>query len=422
MSVFVVGINHKTAPLSLREQIYFPLEKLSFYLQDVLSQGLVKEAVLMSTCNRSELYCSTEHINGAKDWFSAQAGLSQEKLSPLIYVYENQAAIAHMMQVACGLDSLVLGEPQILGQMKTAFSESCAANGVGALFHRLFQAIFAAAKEVRTTTSIGACPVSVASAAVNFTRQQRPDYAAAQVALLGAGDMIELVLRYLQAQAFCPAVFISRRKEKAELWAQSAGGKIYGLEELSTALTETDILFSATGSAVPLITQAMLAPIMAKRSQRPLTIIDIAVPRDVEPDAGQVEGVSLYCIDDLKLLIEKNRQGREHAAEKAREMIEQKSLACIAQLQTLDQIADAISAYRSQIETLCRIELEKAKQQLIQGKDPEAVLEAFAAAFTNKLLHGPSVRLRQAGAEGRMELLDLAKQLFATSELESQLS
>ena len=198
MTIFVVGINHKTAPIHLREQIYFPLEKIALYLQDLLNQGYAREAILLSTCNRSELYCEADDADLLLDWFCAQTSVPRDELISVTYVYQEEAAIAHLMQVACGLDSMVLGESQILGQMKNAFSESCAAQAVNVLFHRLFQHVFKLAKEIRTATAIGACPVSVASAAVHFAKQQIPQFAQANVVLIGAGDMAELLARYLK--------------------------------------------------------------------------------------------------------------------------------------------------------------------------------------------------------------------------------
>ena len=186
MSIFVVGINHKTAPVTLREKVYFAFDKLSLYLQDLLSRGITQEAVLLSTCNRSELYCDSHDIGALRDWFCDQTAIPRKELESAIYVYRNEEAVAHIMHVACGLDSMILGEPEILGQMKEAFSESCSANAVGASFHQLFQQVFSIAKEIRTTTAIGACPVSVASAAVHFAKQQVSSFANANVVVIGA--------------------------------------------------------------------------------------------------------------------------------------------------------------------------------------------------------------------------------------------
>lgn len=421
MSIFVVGINHKTAPIAIREKIYFPTDKLALYLQDMMGRFPIQESVLLSTCNRSELYCKTEEVSAAIEWFCAQALLPIDQVMPYIYYYQDQAAVGHMMQVACGLDSMVLGEPQILGQMKSAFSESCAAGTVGTAFHRLFQHIFLMAKEIRTSTAIGACPVSMASAAVRFAKQQVKDFSQAQIALIGAGDTTALLMRYLRSENDRPFIWANRDKEKAKQLSNSLGDIFFSLNELKQALTSADIVFSATGSATPILNESLLSEIMQVRQNKPMTLIDIAVPRDIDPAVTNVKYVSLYCIDDLKEIIEKNRQGREHAAEKAHNMILRKSKAFTEELASLEKVSHTIRAYRSQVEEICRIELIKAKQQLHQGMNPDQVLDVFANAFTKKLLHAPSVQLRQAGAEGRYEILNFAKQLFSLSDPDIEL-
>lgn len=415
MSIFVIGINHKTATVTQREQFYFAFDKLSLYLRDLLDRGLATEAVLLSTCNRSELYCEAETLVGIREWFCAQA--LDQSAHELLYVYQNQAAIAHIMQVACGLDSMVLGEPQILGQMKDAFAESCTVGAVSTSFHRLFQQIFNFAKDIRTSTAIGACPVSVASAAVHFAKAQVSDFTNANIVLIGAGDTNELIMRYLKDNTK-PLTIVNRTMEKAKTLASATGGTVYGLDRVGCALSNADIVFSATGSAVPVIHQSMVNEVMTLRPNRRMVMIDIAVPRDIDPLVKDVEEVDLYCIDDLKAIIEQNRKGREHAAEKAREMVQVKSKEYLRELQSYDRVSHTIRAYRSQIEDICRNELIKAKQQLYVGVDPALVLDTFAAAFVKKLLHTPSVQLRQAGAEGKFELLQLAKQLFAIPDPE----
>lgn len=420
MSIFVVGINHKTASVTLREKAYFALDKLSLYVQDVLHRGHAREAVLLSTCNRSELYAEGDDLNRLREWFAAQTTLTPTELEASLYMYSDAEALEHIMQVASGLDSMVLGESQILGQMKEAFSESCAAGAIAALFHRLFQQVFAVAKEIRTTTAIGACPVSVASAAFHFTKERQVDFREAKVVLIGAGDTSELLLRYLSAHLKNPITLVNRSMEKAQALAHAFDARFMQWDELKTALTQADIVFSATGSALPIVTKAMMKDIMQARAQKPILLMDIAVPRDIEETVAELDKVALYCIDDLKAIIEKNRQGREHAAEKAREMISQKSRELMAECLSMDKVAHTIKAYRSQVEEICHAELRKAKEQLRQGANPAQVLEAFASAFTKKLLHTPSVQLRQAGVEGRHEFLHFAKQLFAIPDAEKE--
>jgi glutamyl-tRNA reductase len=420
MSICVIGFNHKTASVNVRERVYFALDKLSLYLQDLLGHHIAHEAVLLSTCNRSELYCDTNDVFALRDWFCAQGQVPRAELESSLYIYQNAEAVAHIMQVACGLDSMIIGEPQILGQMKEAFSESCTAGAIDTLFHRLFQMIFSMAKEIRTTTAIGACPVSVASASVNFARQHLPDFEKAQVVLIGAGDTSALLLRYLKDQLKRPVILINRSFEKAVSMVEPFGGIAADFTQLPKMLAQADLLFSATGSATPILTPALVQTAMQARLGKPQMLIDVAVPRDIDADVATLAGVTLYCIDDLKVIIEKNRQGREHAADKIREMIREKSDEFIAELASFDKVAHTIRVYRGQIEALCHAELLKARQQLHQGRDSHQVLEQFANAFINKLLHQPSIQLRQAGAEGRFDLLQLAKQLFAISDHETE--
>lgn len=412
MSIFIIGINHKTAPVSIREKVYFAFDKLALYLQDLINRDLAKEAVLLSTCNRSELYCDGQDVNAITNWFCKQTTLPREVIEPSLYTYQEEEALTHMMEVACGIDSMVLGETQILGQMKEAFSESCTAGAVSATFHRLFQQIFAVAKEIRTSTAIGACPVSVASAAVHFAKQEFLNFTHAKVVLIGVGEASLLIMQYLKTHCISPTALVNRSKERA------FAGKVYGFDKIHEALIQADIVFSATSSPLPIINKEIMMDVMNCRPEKPIILMDVAVPRDVDPAVLELPNVKLFCIDDLKMIIEKNRQGREHAAIKAQEMIYKKSAELMIQLKCIDNVTYTIRAYRGQIEEICHTELIKAKQQLHQGVIPTQVLDDFAKTFTKKLLHGPSVYLRQAGAEGRSELLSFAKQLFAIPDSE----
>lgn len=415
MSIYVLGINHKTASVTIREKAFFALDKLALYLQDLQSRQIAQEAVLLSTCNRSELYCVAYDVDALRAWFCEQTSLSRQELDASLYIYQEQAAISHIMQVASGLDSMILGEPQILGQMKTAFSESCSAGTVDSVFHRLFQQIFTVAKEIRTSTAIGACPVSMASTAAYFAKQQHVNFSDANIAIIGAGETALLLMRYLRGQLKNPITIINRSKEKATALLNEFGGCFREFNEIPNVLNTADIIFSATGSAHPIIQPAMFNTIARKKL---LTLIDIAVPRDIAPEVQQVPQVNLYSIDDLKDIITHHRQGREHAATKALEMIASRSKACLSEIYSFDKVAHTIRAYRGQIEEICQAELMKAKQQLLQGEDPTQVLDTFSHAFMNKLMHAPSVQLRQAGAQGRYDLLRLAKQLFAIPDPE----
>lgn len=418
--IIVCGINHKTAPLSLRERTVFSLEKLPLYLADFLAHENSREVVIVSTCNRSEIYCEADDVAPVVEWFCKQHQLTQEDLATAIYTHIDTQAIKHIMQVACGLDSMILGESQILGQIKTAYSESCAVGAVGSIFNRLFQQVFSVAKEVRTNTLVGACPVSVASATVGLAKQVYPQLSQASVVVIGAGATIDLLLRHLKSYSIQVLKVANRNIQNAELLTTCHGGEAIALADLPNALIHADIVISATGSPLPLITKQMMQDALPQRNKS-LNIIDIAVPRDVEESVADLENVQVYCIDDLKLIIQHNVRGREHAAEKAREVIQKKSQEVFSSIKSLEVVGTTITAYRRQIENIGQLELAKAARQLRRGDDPLAVLESFAYAFTNKLLHTPSVQLRQAGFEGRFDILQLAQELFAIPQPQSEL-
>lgn len=419
-SILVVGFNYKTADLAIREQAYFPTDKVAFYLQDLLQRGIAEEAVLLSTCNRTELICYAKDSRALFDWFSEVTQLKNDILQSVLYIHKDKDAVMHIMKVASGLDSMILGEPQILGQMKAAFLESCAAQAIGSLFHRMFQHLFSFVKEIRTTTAVGACPVSVASTAVRFAKEKYADFEKAKIAIIGAGETAQLLLRYLADSTSLPLLGISRNRDKV-LEMGILPSHAYSFEEFPTVLTEADIIFSATGSAVPILSLAFVEKVMVSR-KRKLLLIDIAVPRDVDPAIKTLPYIELYCIDDLKTIILQHQKSREHAAEKALEMINKKSEDFITEIKSWHHVAHTIKAYREQIEELCSGELMKAKEQLSLGKNPANVLDTFAHAFTQKLLHGPSLQLRQAGAEGKFELVQLAKLLFTLPDHELEVS
>jgi len=421
MAIIACGINHKTAPIALREKVVFSPEKIALYLQDLMQSESVSEAVLLSTCNRSELYCETNHPERLLAWFCRQQNLKLAELAPVFYLHQESDAIRHIIEVACGLDSMVLGESQILGQMKTAFSESCAAGMVGPLFNRLFQQVFAVAKEIRTNTSIGACPVSVSSAAVRFVQQKNTlPFKQANVVLLGAGLTIELVLRHLIPLAPKNITIINRSEASAlALREKNSAKKIATLtfEHLPRVLTDADIVISATGSAQPVVTKDMLAA-RAKN----ILLVDIAVPRDIDPLVAEFPQVALFSIDDLRDIIQQNLKNREHAADKAREVVLQRCEDFIDWQNSIDLVSSTIRAWRGQMENLCQTELTKALNQLQRGEDPSVVMQMFSRTLMQKILHTPSVQLREAGVAGRTDLLQLARELFAIPERQIKFS
>ncbi|MDX1901959.1 MAG: glutamyl-tRNA reductase [Gammaproteobacteria bacterium] len=412
MPIIACGINHKSAPVALREKVVFPAEKLPLYLQDLAASQNIHEAVLLSTCNRSELYCNTDHPEQLFNWFCEQHAVDTALLKPVFYLHEGADAVQHIIEVACGLDSMVLGESQILGQLKTAFSESCATGMVGPLFNRLFQQVFSVAKEIRTNTAIGACPVSVSSAAVRFVREKYgQDIHKANVVLIGAGLTIDLVLRHLMPLAPKQVIVASRSDTSASLLAEKYQTHAIKLNQLKNVLPDVDIIISATGSTHPIVTADMV-----HHRNKSLFIVDIAVPRDVEPAVAELNDIAVYSIDDLYDIMQQNLTHREHAAEKAREVIVARTQDFIEWQQSIDLVTHTIRAWRAKMEMLCQTELSKSSQKLQRGDDPEVVMQAFARALMQKILHTPSVQLREAGFSGRTDLLQLAHELFALPE------
>ncbi len=411
MPIIACGINHRTAPVALREQVVFAPEKLALYLQDLAGGENVHEAVLLSTCNRSELYCVTDHPDHAArltDWFCRQSHATHVDLRAAFYCYTDLAAVQHIMQVACGIDSQILGESQILGQLKTAFSESCAAGTVGSQFNRLFQEVFAVAKEVRTNTAIGVCPVSVSAAAVRFAQQQLTGITTADVLLVGAGLTQELVARHLAPLKPARLTISSRSIASATALAAQYHARTVELMRLPEALAAADIVITATGSPQPIITPAMLT---ARR--KPLHCIDIAVPRDIDPACAALPHIFLYSIDDLRDAIQQGFSHREHAAQKAREVIATRSAHFMAWLTSFAAASSSIRTWRSEMEKVCQAELMKYTRQLQRGENPADVLQAFARAMTQKILHTPSVKMRQPALASRHDMLEFARELFA---------
>lgn len=412
MTIIACGVNHKTAPIALRERVVFSAEKIALYLQDLAVSENLSEAVLLSTCNRSELYCETDHPERLFAWFCRQQNVSIAELAPVFYCYQEAEAVNHLLGVACGLDSMVLGESQILAQMKTAFSESCAAGMVGPLFNRLFQQVFAVAKEVRTNTSIGACPVSVSSAAVRFVEQKiTQPWHQTHVTVIGAGVTIELVLRHLAPLLPKQITLISRSEKTARILADKYPVTFFTFEHLPRILAETDIVISATGSTHPIVTTDML-----QARDKNILLMDIAVPRDIESTAAELPKVDLFSMDDLRDIIQQNLKNREHAAEKAREIVIQRCHDFIEWQKSIELVNNTIRAWRGHMENICQIELTKALQQLQRGENPERVMQTFSRTLMQKMLHAPSVQMREAGVSGRTDLLHLAHELFAISE------
>ena len=414
MTLLAFGINHKTAPVDIREKVAFAPDKLGVALQELLTLTAVNEAAIVSTCNRTELYCDLSEADSAEvvAWFRAYHSLSAEELDPYIYTHLDNQAVQHILRVASGLDSLVLGEPQILGQIKDAYHTASQAGAIGHLLNRLFQHTFSVAKEVRTDTAIGSSPVSVAFAAVSLAKQIFSDLSEHTALLIGAGDTIDLVARHLNDQGIKHLIVANRTVERAMTLAnQFMHSEAIALADMPSRLAEADIIISSTASQLPILGKGAVESALKSRKHRPMFMVDIAVPRDIEPEVGALSDVYLYTVDDLHEVIEEGRQSREEAAEQAQEIIENQVEHYMGWLRSLEAV-DTIRGYREQAERLRDEAMQHARRQLAAGRDPETVMSELARVLTQKLLHQPTVQMNRAAFEGREDLLEAVRELF----------
>ncbi len=413
MPLLAIGINHTSAPVALREQIAFAPERLSEALRELQGVNPVSEAAIISTCNRTELYCCLENLDDSAviDWLSRYHALSRAELEPFLYRHPDGSAVRHILRVASGLDSMVLGEPQILGQVKDAYRTASDAGTLGMLLSRLFQHTFSVAKQVRTDTEIGTSAVSVAFAAVSLARQIFGDLSQQTALLIGAGETIELVARHLHENAIGRLIVANRTAERAHQLAAQFGGYAIALKEMPNHLPEADIVISSTASQLPILGKGAVERAIKQRKHRPIFMVDIAVPRDIEPEVAELNDIYLYTVDDLQEVIEENLHSRREAAKQAEEIIDVQTLQFMNWVRSLGAIA-TIRAYRDEADATRQEVLQAALQRLASGKDAADVLQWLAHTLTNKLTHAPSTRLREAGMEGQDALLDAARELF----------
>jgi len=413
MPLLALGINHNSAPVELREQIAFAPESMQDALRELSSITPVSEAAIISTCNRTELYCGLEEQDDAAviHWLSRYHELSEEEIKPFLYLHPDGSAVRHMLRVASGLDSMVLGEPQILGQVKDAYRLANDAGTLGLLLSKLFQHTFSVAKQVRTDTAIGSSAVSVAFAAVSLAKQIFGNLSEQTALLIGAGETIELVARHLFENQIGRMIVANRTAERAHILAEQFDGYAIALKEMPTHLPEADIVISSTASQLPILGKGATERAVKQRKHRPMLMVDIAVPRDIEPEVGDMDDIYLYTVDDLREVIEENLRSRKEAAKQAEEIIDVQTSQFMNWLRSLGAIT-TIRDYRDNADDLRQEVLTRALHRLQSGKSPEEVLQWLAYTLTNKLIHTPSTQLREAGMEGRDELLDAARELF----------
>ena len=416
MAIVALGLNHTTAPLDLRERAVVDDAGMSSALRSLSRFPGVSEAAILSTCNRTDLYCGVGAGQDAPTrWFGEFLGIDRGDLAGHLYVHREDAAVRHVMRVASGLDSMVLGEPQILGQLKQAYGLARREGSLGVVLDKLFQRSFSVAKRVRTDTDIGASPVSVAYAAVTLAQRIFGDLDARTALLVGAGETVELCARHLASSRIGRMVIANRTLEHARRIATALGAYAISLDEVPLHLAEADIVISSTGAREPVISFEQTRAAVRRRRRRPIFMVDLAVPHDIDRDIGTLPDVYLYSVDDLADVIEEGRQRRVAAAGVAEGIIDQQVADFMAWMRgrrvssIIVQVRESATAAREDV-------LAKARRRLQGGEPPEEVIEFVARTLTNKLLHAPSTGIRDAGASDRQDIVEAARMLFGVAE------
>jgi len=419
MPLQILGINHTTAPVAIRERLVIPDSRLPVALAELKSTPGVLAAVIISTCNRTELYCETEFEQAAPltHWLAQFNALDTADVEKYIYHHSQETAIQHILRVASGLDSMILGEPQVLGQLKNAYQAALDAGTLGIHLDRLFQHTFSVAKQVRSETSIGASAVSVAYAAVTLAKQIFTSLSEQTALLIGAGETIELVARHLHNQGMRRMIIANRSYERAHQLAKQFDAYAIELGEIDSHLAEADIVISSTASEEPIVSlqQAQLA--VKKRRHKPIFMVDIAVPRDIDPRIAEMEDIYLYTVDDLQDIIQENLKSRKAAAEEAEDIISDHVTQFMGWVRSRDAVP-TIRGVRDWADEIKNEVLEKAHRQIAQGKPTEEIMEHLAHTLTNKLIHKPTSRLREAGFQQEEDLIEAARTLFGLDELQ----
>jgi len=411
MQLYALGLNHHTAPLTIRERVAFQPEHIDSALHDLTRERRVREAAILSTCNRTELYFATEEPQHAADWLARFHHLALNEVSPYLYSYPQRDAIRHVFRVASGLDSMVLGEPQILGQVKEAVRRAEEAGTMGTLLPKLFQNTFAVAKEVRSTTAIGANTVSMAAAAVNLSERIFERVSDQRILFIGAGEMIELCAAHFAGASPKLMVVANRTEERARGLAGKFNAEVMRLDVIGEQLPRFDIVVSCTAAPLPIVGLGMVERAVKVRRHRPMVMVDLAVPRDIEPEVGKLDDVFLYTVDDLAQIVDAGLESRQQAVIEAEEIISSRVDGFLHWMQARDAVP-TIRALRQHAEAMRSAEMERALRLLARGEDPRAVLEALSQGLANKLLHGPTRFLNQAEGEQQVEASRLVQRIF----------
>ncbi len=419
VDVLTFGLNHVSAPVSVRERVSFPIDLLKPALDGLRSTfgQSVKEAAILSTCNRTEIYCAadpqvSEHL---PSWLADFNSLETGSLQPHLYRYQQNDAVRHAFRVASGLDSMVLGEPQILGQMKDAVRAASAAGSLGTLLHQLFQRTFSVAKEVRSQTAIGAHSVSMAAAAVRLAERVFGDLSQASVLFIGAGEMIELCATHFAALGPRHMVVANRTLERADMLASRYAARTMKLSDIPDKIADFDVIVSCTASSLPILGLGMVERATRSRRHRPMVMVDLAVPRDIETEVGRLADVYLYTVDDLGRMVQSGTDARRAAVVQAEAIIETRVQNFMHWLQNRE-IVPAIIDFQQAADQVRQSELDRARRMLARGDSPELVMEQLAHGLTQKYLHGPMAALNRSESDERQQLLELLPRLLPRTE------
>ena len=415
--LLTLGLSHRNAPLDVRERVAFAEADLPDALTRLRGLPGIQEAAIVSTCNRTELITVGGEIDEQRlrDWWRRERQLPDGLIEHYQYAHRDHGSVLHSLRVASGLDSMIVGEPQILGQMKQSFALATAAKSLGPVLLRLFPHSFAVAKVVRSHTQVGAHPVSVAYAAVQLARHIFSDFAQQTALIIGAGEMAELLARHLRGQGVSRVMIANRSLDRAQRLARDVGGYALPLADLPAHLAEADLLVSSTGARGLMIERPAVERALAKRRRKPMFMIDLAVPRDIDPKIAELEDVYLYTIDDLRQVVAENLKLRENEARQAEALVEEYAAGFNRWLEARDA-APTIRALRDQARSHRDEVLDKGRRMLAAGKTPDEVMAFVADALTNKLVHAPSAALRHADAVEQALLLNSARKLFDLPE------
>lgn len=417
MAVITLGLSHHTAPVEARGRLAFTDAELPAALTRLRGLAGIREAAIVSTCNRTEIVTVTEPDNERllKDWWRRERQVELDLVERHSFVHRDHSAVLHALRVAAGLDSLVVGEPQILGQMKQAYAAALGEKTLGPVLTRLFQHSFAVAKKVRTDTEIGAHPVSAAYAAVQIAKHIFSDFSKQTALLIGAGETIRLFARHLRGQGIGRVIIANRSLDNAQKLAREMGAFAIALDDLPAHLAEADLVVSSTGARQHLVSRPLMEAALGKRRRKPVCLIDLAVPADLDPKIRELSDCYLYTIDDLKSVIDENLKARSVAAEQAEAMLVDHAATFGRWLESRD-VAPTIQALRARARAQRDEVLEKARRKLAAGESTEAVLHFVADTLANKLLHAPSAALKRADVVEQALLLSAAETLFGLED------